>query len=609
MKRTAYILPGTPILLAVFMLSACPQEPGSPDSEITDFSFTPQAGLQAGTEGADAGALAGTFSVTGGTEPYVYSLAMGSEGNDVDNDNFKIEDGTLKIGDYPLSASSAATPYKVYLRVADSNGKIGETAGEIAVSAAEPGSSGTAITNYTFAATVGLKYGDENVASGKTAGSITAVAQGGSQTDLGGYTFTLAAIPGNTDADNGKFALNDSALDIGAAALVGGPHRVYIRVADTNGWLYGKSNAITVAVDPDQKSHRLTSPGYTALRAVSSSTSIATVTLADNQLAISSKAVGDFDIYTYDADHYEIAVTGLSVGSNGQITGTPVETKSAHPVYNSVDKEGGSVFDEIKGKTSGTYLLRGAPTRPPVDENGKSDWGIPDGVTLVLMNGSTWHMHTQYNYTGPGTFKYEATSGNATMLPGGTPGNGYTFQVSTLEIGGTLWLVGGIERIYGAMTSPGGIVRMLGGTTLLTGESGSQTLTVTDTAEHGGAYWHVIVKNLVLGSSTLTIKDAITFAAVTVTENATYGSNAFTMNSSALGMGDSGASLVINAPGKTVTVKSIDCENGKLASIAVQAGTLAVTDEGGLVNTDGAAITVSPGASLTINGVPYTPES
>jgi hypothetical protein len=263
------------------------------------------------------------------------------------------------------------------------------------------------------------------------------------------------------------------------------------------------------------------------------------------------------------------------------------------------------VFEAIKGKTAGTYLLRGAPARPAVDAKGKSDWGIPEGVTLALMDGSIWHMHTQYNYTGLGTFKYEATAGNATMLPGGTPGNGYAFQVSTLEIGGTLWLVGGIERIYGAMTSPGGIVRMLGGTKLLTGESGSETLTVSDDAEHGGAYWHVIVKNLVLGSSTVTIKDAITFAAVTVTEKAAYGNNAFAMDSSALGLGESGASLVINAPGKTVTVKSIDCEHGKLANITVEAGTLAVTDPEGLLNADATTIKVSPGASITINGVPW----
>jgi hypothetical protein len=219
-------------------------------------------------------------------------------------------------------------------------------------------------------------------------------------------------------------------------------------------------------------------------------------------------------------------------------------------------------------------------------------------------------MHTQYNYTGLGTLKYEATSGNATMLPGGTPTE-YNFQVSTLEIGGTLWLVGGIERISGAMTSPGGIVRLLKETKLLTGESGSETLTVSDNADHGGVYWHVIVKNLVLGSSALTVKDAITFADVTVTENATHtnsaGTGSFTMDSSALGLGNNGASLVINAPGKTVTVKSIDCENGKLASIQVQEGTLAITDTDGLKNTSGTTITVSSGASLTINGAPYTP--
>jgi hypothetical protein len=43
-------------------------------------------------------------------------------------------------------------------------------------------------------------------------------------------------------------------------------------------------------------------------------------------------------------------------------------------------------------------------------------------------------------------------------------------------------------------------------------------------------------------------------------------------------------------------------------STELQAGTLAVTGGDGLKNKTGTTITVSPGASLTINGSPYTPE-
>ncbi|MDR2160088.1 MAG: hypothetical protein LBP23_08495 [Treponema sp.] len=504
MKRIRFILPGTLIMLAVFMLSACPSANNpipdpDPDPEthpdITGFSFTAAAELQAGTDGTAEGAIVGTLgSPTGGTAPFVYSLA---EGGGSDNSGFELDGADLKIKDNPLIEGT----YKVILNTTDSKGK----------------------------------------------------------------TFTKIVI-----------------LGIAASAA---------------------ENSF------DRTVHLAIEQPFSIATAVSSNTTTAGVVINEGggSLTLTLKKAGTFNVFAYSAAHEEISVTGLTIDAAGSfdISGKTETAKSIYPVYNSADTAGGSVFDEIKGKTSGTYLLRGAPTRPAVDENGKSDWGIPAGVTLVLMNGSTWHMHTQYNYTGLGTFKYEATSGNATMLPGGTPSNGYTFQVSTLEIGGTLWLVGGIARISGAMTSPGGIVRMLGGTKLLTGESGSETLTVSDAAEHGGAYWHVIVKNLVLGSSTLTIKDAITFAAVTVTENATYGG--FTMDSSALGLGNSGAALVINAPGKTVTVKSIDCENGKLASITVQAGTLAVTDaEDGLTNIGSTEITIEPGASLTINGVPYT---
>jgi hypothetical protein len=73
-----------------------------------------------------------------------------------------------------------------------------------------------------------------------------------------------------------------------------------------------------------------------------------------------------------------------------------------------------------------------------------------------------------------------------------------------------------------------------------------------------------------------------------------------------MGLGTSGGKLIINAPGKTVTVKSIDCEDGALSEIHVIAGTLAITDEGGLTNTTGTTITVESGASFTINNVEYS---
>jgi hypothetical protein len=496
MKRRYLILPGTLIILTVFMFSACPQTTDDPSPEITGLIFTPKAGLQAGNNNTEAGAIAGTLGyLTGGTAPFVYSLA---EDGGNDNSAFELEGTDLKIKENPLTEGS----YKVVLKVTDSNDKI----------------------------------------------------------------FTVTGIIDITAPD-------DETLN----------------------------RTVRLAIEQV----------FIIETAFSSSTQRAEVTINEGggSLTLTLKQAGTFNVSVYNAAHEEIVVSDLTIGDTGSFdVSKKTETKTPiSPVYNS--GHGSEVFTDMAAGTYNTYYLRGAPTRPAVDENGKSDWGIPEGVTMALMSGATWHMHTQYNYTGLGTLKYEATSGSATMLPGGTPSSPYTFQVSTLEIGGTLWLVGGIERIYGAMTSPGGIVRLLGGTRLLTGESGSETLTVSDNAEHGGAYWHVIVKNLVIGSSTVTIKDTITFADVTVTENATYGTNSFTMNSKNLGLGESDASLVINAPEKIVTVKSIDGETGKLKTIQVLAGTLAITDEDGLKNVSNTTITVSPGASLTIDGTPYTPET
>jgi hypothetical protein len=211
------------------------------------------------------------------------------------------------------------------------------------------------------------------------------------------------------------------------------------------------------------------------------------------------------------------------------------------------------------------------------------------------------HMHTLYNSTGPGTYKIDALTGYAVMLPGGAPPSPFNFQVSTLEIGGTLWLVGGLDLISGAMTSPGGIVRLLPNTKVKIGAAGNEAITVTDIA--GGAYYHTIVRNLVIGSSTVTIKKAVTFKAVTTTESASYGS--FTMNSTALGLGSTGGSLVINAPGEIVTIDSLDGTG--LGTLKVIAGTLAIQNAGGLTNLAPAKITISGGAQITIAGVGYTP--
>lgn len=597
MKKRRLILSEMLIIVSAFIFNACPQttDPESPvDPEITGFTFTATENLKV-DETAVSGAVAGTFSEpAGGTAPFVYELIDGDGIADAHNPLFVIDGVQLKVGEIAVTIGGDLS---AYVQIRDSKNKT------FAKAVIIPVESDRSVTGFTFTAVNGLIANSENTGAGAVAGTFSAPVGG-----VAPFTYSLGDGNGTNDADNGKFVVSGNDLKIAEALPDIRIYRVYLCITDNKGQTFAKAGTINVNAGKT-RTLSLTTSGFTPATVVSTNTARAQASISGGNVVLSSGYnTGDFTVYVYDSAHYEIVVTGLSVASGGEFSGTPSESvKSDYPVYNSSDTAGGSVFDAISGKTSGTYLLCGAPTRPAVDENGKSDWGIPAGVTLVLMDGSTWHMHTQYNYTGLGTFKYEATSGNATMLPGGTPPAPYTFQVSTLEIGGTLWLVGGIERIYGAMTSPGGIVRLPGGTRLLTGASGSETVTVTDTAPHGGAYWHVIVKNLVVGSSTLTIKDAITFAAVTVTENATYGSNAFTMDSSALGLGNSGGSLVVNAPGKTVTVKSIDCENGKLANITVTAGTLDVTDADGITNTTGTTITVSSGASLTIADIEYEP--
>jgi hypothetical protein len=296
-----------------------------------------------------------------------------------------------------------------------------------------------------------------------------------------------------------------------------------------------------------------------------------------------------------------------------QTTNPPVEEPR---IYTGAESE--EVWRAVAAASPGATIYTTGFEYPAADASTKiSGWNIPAGVTVELLDSAsphTFHFHLQYHSTGPGTLKIDRlTAVNDTpgleletiMLPGGVVGGSTNpaVQVSTLEIGGALWLTGGLDRISGKLTSPGGIVRLLPGTKILTGAEGREAVTVNDT--NGGAYFHSIVRNLVTGSSTVTITEAVTFQAVTAAENAAYGDDgALVIDSAAMGLGSGGGRLVINAPGKTVTVKSIDGTG--LAAVTVQAGTLVVT--GAVTNVAGTAITKSSGASITVGGTEYGAE-
>jgi formylglycine-generating enzyme required for sulfatase activity len=89
----------------------------------TDIAFVPDYRLMTGAAVARGWAPLGAFVPAGGLAPYSYSLAVGAEGNDANNDLFRggaegiYARDTLEVGDY-----------RIYVRCTASNGKFYEKA-------------------------------------------------------------------------------------------------------------------------------------------------------------------------------------------------------------------------------------------------------------------------------------------------------------------------------------------------------------------------------------------------------------------------------------------------------------------------------------------------
>jgi hypothetical protein len=456
------------------------------------------------------------------------------------------------------------------------------------------------IAGFSFTPKTDLVAGGSAIV-GTVAGTFSNVTGGTAP-----FNYSLETGDNVNDADNGSFEIDGTDLKIKAATLAAKAYKVYLRVSDSKGKTFDKEVQIGVVAAGFVSTTKTLSitTDFNVIKTYTS-TANAIVNLNGGVIELTSIKAGAVVVYAYNSGRQELSISGLTVGSDGQFTGIPVESLSAKaPYYRS--GVGTSVFTDIVSAPSGTTLYTTGASYPTPDPvTGKSSWNIPEGATLALVDGGQMHMHTLFNYTGPGIYKL--AEGTKIMLPGGKPGNSTDdFQVSTLEIGGTLWVETpfintSADLIYGAMTSPGGIVRLADGAKVIYGKDSAAVEAITVTG--GKAYFHTIVKNLVIGKSTVTIKDTAIFGTVTGKESATYGT--IVMDSDKMvGLG-SGGTLVINAPGKTVTVKSIDAVD--IAHITVTAGTLKILDAAGLTNATDKVTVGTSGASITINGSPYVP--
>jgi len=207
------------------LFAACDTPLGG--SDIESFAFSKTSGLQEGADKAAAGAVAGSFTVTGGTSPYTYSLVAGN--GDTDNTSFRIANANIMIGDTALTAKD----YSARVRVTDVRGKTLDKPVPFTVGAA-----GSGITGFTFSATSGLREGDDNAKAGAVAGTLKDPVGGTSP-----YTYTL--VTGEGAADNSLFTIDGVDLKIGDTALSAKDYSVRIQVADANE-TYAKAVSFTV---------------------------------------------------------------------------------------------------------------------------------------------------------------------------------------------------------------------------------------------------------------------------------------------------------------------------------------------------------------------------
>ena len=98
--------------------------------EITGLNIDIVSGLQEGDENVAANAIVGSFSTTGGTAPFTYTLGPSITGKD--NSSFVVEGDKLKVGSTALTAKN----YTVSIVVTDKNKKTLEEVAMVLVDAA-----------------------------------------------------------------------------------------------------------------------------------------------------------------------------------------------------------------------------------------------------------------------------------------------------------------------------------------------------------------------------------------------------------------------------------------------------------------------------------------
>lgn len=192
---------------------------------ISDITISLEDDIREGETNAQAGAVVGTISATGGTEPITYSIPA-EYGTKI-----VVEGSNLKVGSAPLTEDT----YSFSVKATDVNNKTFTKAVELVVLAAYP-----EITSFTVSPTSGLEEGNANVQADAVVATMSV--EGGSAPIT--YSFKEDELNG---ADNASFKIDGTNLKVGETPLVTKEYKVSLTATDTHGKTKDQTATISVA--------------------------------------------------------------------------------------------------------------------------------------------------------------------------------------------------------------------------------------------------------------------------------------------------------------------------------------------------------------------------
>lgn len=260
---------------------------------ITDITVELTPNLREGETNAQAGAVVGTISATGGTEPITYSIPA-QYGTKI-----VVDGSNLKVGSAPLTEDT----YSFSVKATDVNNKTFTKAAELVVLAAYP-----EITSFTISPTGGLEEGNANVQADAVVATMSV--EGGSAPIT--YSFKEDELNG---ADNASFKIDGANLKVNTTPLVTKEYKVSLTATDTHGKTKDQTTTISVAA-----------PNITSLNAqLTSGLEEGNENVAANAKIADLSTTGGIAPYTYSLNTDE--VNGVD-NANFKVEGTQLKVNT-----------------------------------------------------------------------------------------------------------------------------------------------------------------------------------------------------------------------------------------------------------------------------------------